>query len=217
MNAVIEAEATYTLAQLKDLELDPNSEVERGAYETAIEKVLNWLGDDWDRCQFLTEDLTSYLEQESELEDAKVTQWDYDRSTLEFEGDINVHHFMESRKLRNKYRALYYAMDQIGCFDTYISFQTDKWRYKHDWLLEPWENDLDKYTDLYDDDRPRYDKILAQLKEVSKLIEDYISEWHSTLFKMMTAEVEYWYSSEYATEEAEVHELRFDASGNLIS
>lgn len=204
-------EVAYTLSELDQLEGDYGA-----AYQNAIEKIVEWVNMGGDYVQFITEDLGFWLEVQPHLSYTEVLSWDYDRQwENNFRADVNVASFMQERKLHTKYRALWYAMKHLGCFDSTVGVIANEIHHI-DHALEDWERDLDRYTDLYDEDRKRYDLIMAQIAEVGAAITAYVDDLLSEYKRIVNVSIDYRYSEEFAKEEAEALELYFDEEGNIL-
>lgn len=213
MKTLTKTVEAYTLEELKDLD-------DRGrAYDKALEAVKVWANDDGgDHCTWITECLNMILDQEEPVADVSMDGWDYDRNNAEITGYIHVGEFMAANKLNGKYRAFAYGIKtwREEVFDTYFSFDTDKQHDFDDLFVDEFLPDLERYTDLKEDDRRRFDLIASQIAAVGKAIDTYISMLVGKVKEQMRAEIEYRYSDEFAKEEAEAHEHLFTENGALI-
>lgn len=203
-------EVAYTLAELAELD-------DRGrAYEKAIQEITQYVNEGGDYCQWISEDLQMWLEEKPELSDVKGIEWDYDRRRdANFICAFDVERFMKDRKLHMKYRALWYAMQHIDIWDTCVRVEAKKVHYS-DHVLGEWEYMLDRYTDICDDEPKRYNKLIAQIEEVRAAIVDYIGDLTMEMQRIVTLEIDYRYSEEFAQQEADALELHFDEEGNIL-
>lgn len=205
----------FTLAELKALD--------DGTYETAIEKIqtLCW---EWFEPDTYTEDLEYQLDENfpvfeltkgsgKERWRGQTLFWDMDRMTVEFEGDIDIKRFMTERKLRNKYRSLWYVLDTYFVSPS-IGVSYGKGR---DIILDDIRYDTVYHLELTyaQENQPRYTKIEAQITAMENELEDYVGEIASKLRENMRLEQKWRWSEEYAVEEADVHEFKFTEDGKI--
>lgn len=205
----------YTLAELKALD--------DGSYETAIEKVTELMSE-WFEPSTYTEDMEYTIEYDFPLFELfkgsgkdkwrnQTLFWGMNPNHVEFEGDIEIKRFMTERKLRNKYRSLWYVINTYFAFPS-VGVSYGKGR---DITLEDIESDVIYHLELTyaQQSEPRFTKIEAQLRAMEGELEDYVGEIASKLLEDMRLEEKYRWSEEYAVEEADVHEFKFTEDGKI--
>lgn len=208
---------TYSLLQLQTWGGHPDSDISPYAYDHAITNAQVWLDQhSEDLGELISENLSCDLSMNEEFADATLLGWGSNPLNVDFKCDCSVIGFMARHKIAGKYRALWYSLHNLGCFDRWLHIDTTRNR-DQDHPLERWEADLDRYTDLEDTDQHRYDLIITQLRAVGALIQDQVWALSSQLTGQIQAEERYRYSMDFIKEEAAAMELQFDDAGTLIN
>lgn len=201
--------AVYTLEELEALSWS--------VHEKAKTKVLEWIWEGFEP-SLVTEDMEQWILREYplfNLHHGKRRQdqslfWDMDRLTCEARGDIDIREYMKAEKLCNKFRALWYAVDKLGCNETIgVSFgqgkNVDLWDLQHQ---------IDYDDDIYDN-KPRYGLICKQIEALQTDIQNYVDGVQSAVVKYMRSEADYRSSDEAIKEEIESYEMVFTEEGNI--
>lgn len=210
MQVITKTIEAYTLEELKAF--DDNG----SAYDDAIETVKNWVDDDCDWPQFMTEDLNMWLEEEKPVAEVTMSGWDFDRGYAHVKGDIDIAAFMKANKLNGKYRALAYAIKHLDCFPSAFGFDTDRQRDQDDRFSEQMIDGLYRNTYMEEEEPARYKMIEGQIEAIGKLIDSYISGLESKTLKNICDEVKYRGSDEYALQEIEAQEFLFTKEGKIV-
>lgn len=217
MPSTITKETTvYTLAELETLSWS--------AHEHAISKIIEWNWQGFEPSN-VTEDLVYNLTENFPLFELHQTTerygngkerkrpylfWDLDRYTCEAKGDIDIRQYMKAQKLCNKFRALWYAVNTLGCNETIgVSFGNGK-----DVDLWDLQRQID-YEDSIAQPSARYDLICKQVEALEKDIQNYVDGVQSAMVKHLRAEADYLSSTQFAKEEAEAMEFKFTEDGDI--
>lgn len=209
---IVKETVVYTLEELKTKD--------NAAYEKAVEKVQEWNWQGWEP-SLVTEDLVSmieyqfplfYLQGGSTRKSGQTLFWDTNPYHAEAKGSVNVQAFLEGKKLRNKYRSLWYALKTYGInLDLAVSFEYG--------VDSDSQYDLHREVEYIDDiesGSPRYVKIGDQIDALIADIDGYVGEVHDAVIKYLRAEEDYRSSREFAIEEAEALEMVFTEEGAIF-
>lgn len=206
----------YTLAELEALNWS--------VYEHAIGKVIEWGWEGFEPSN-LTEDLVYNLAENFPLFELHQTTeryasgkerkrpylyWDMNPLSCEAKGDIDIREYMKAEKLCNKFRALWYAVDTLGCNETIgVSFGNGQ-----EVDLYDLQRQID-YEDSIAQPSARYDLICKQVEALEGDIQNYVDGVQSAIIKQLRAEEDYLSSTQFAKDEAEAMEFRFTEDGDI--
>lgn len=212
--AVVET-TVYTLAELEEL-------FGASVHQKAVNKILEYAWEGFEP-ELVTEDMAYMIGEDFKLFDMdQITQgyythkskelkhrtrphlfWDMNPYSAECKGSVRVYDFMVEKKLRNKYRLLWTILKRNDIhFDAPVAFGKEVDLY-------------DLQSDIECNIECDYDKLQKQLDGLAGEIDAYVDEIYSFVLKHLRAEDDYRSSEEYAKEEAEALELKFDEDGDI--
>lgn len=194
----------YTLAELEALGWS--------VHEKAIQQLIEWSWEGWEP-SFYSDDVAYFVKYEYKLFDMQRTslEWSTNPNWIKAKGDIDLVDYMKDQKLCNKLRSLYYALTVHGletCIG--VSFGMGE-----DVDLNDVERGIDYDIDGLKYDSPRYLKLMDQLKELAKDIDNYMGAIEDRLLSNLRKEIDWQCSEEKAKEDAESHELVFTEDGDI--
>ena len=207
----------YTLEELKAMHPE--------AYDKAIQNTLTW-ANEWphlntDLTEQLTESITYYGE--PVVTGGTVTEWGHYRGELKFEYEIDLVALLRKEKLAAKYRSLYNFLTspELGVSST-VNGKTER-RYRDSY---PVDNSI--FDDLYGEidylygnynnatpDEARHKRLCGQVALLESSVQEWVQHVGRELWRMIGAQIDYWYSDEFAVEEAEAQELEYTEEGEL--
>lgn len=213
--AVVET-TVYTLAELEEL-------FGASVHEKAVNKVLEWAWEGFEP-EFVTEDIAYMIGEDFKCFDMDQCKqgrngkgettyrphlfWGMNPYSAECTGSVRVYQFMIDKKLRRKYALLWAIIKKWDIHhDAAVAFGKDV-------DLDDLLSDIESYDDT--DYKPkRYANVQAQLKGLEGDIYDYVNEIYSFVLNHLRAEDDYRSSEEYAKDEAESMELKFEEDGSI--
>lgn len=175
-------------------------------YQDAISNVITWGWEGFEPSWY-SDDIKTLFEEEYPqfyLHENSL-EWDMDRTSISFQGTIDLLALMRHLKLCNKYRSFFYGMNDLRLERSVVA------KVGRDIDFHDVIRDIECYIER----KPQQERMVEQAEAFASDVQDWFNGIYGRLKNYLRAEYDYRNSAEYAKEEAEANELKFTEAGTL--